>query len=124
MRGITAIHRLGPRGLPHSGQEGTSQAPFPSSPEGRFQSSLLCMAAVVMHEITSCTKGAVGMKNVDAAWFMHFHILILKACGLHKCLQSVYLCQGMHGGQHYLLIGSLKSAGNLYSAADGKDEPQ
>lgn len=45
----------------------TSQAPFPSFPEGNLQHSLLSTAAMVVHEITSCTKGAVGMKNVDAA---------------------------------------------------------
>lgn len=53
-----------PRSVSLRSGRDTSQAPFPSFSEGSLQ---LSMAAMVMHEITSCTKGAVGMKNVDAA---------------------------------------------------------
>lgn len=83
-----------------------------------------------MHEITSCSKGEKGMKNADAAWFMHFHILTLKVWGLHKCLQSkvclqrMCLCQGVCRGQCYLLPASCKSAWNLHNTAVRKHEPQ
>lgn len=116
MRGIATICHLGPWDLSHWDQKGTfHRHHFLVLLEANW-CSLFCTAATVKHEIMSCTKGDVGMKNVDTAWFMHFYILILKACSLHKCLRSksclqgMCLCQEMCVGQCYVLIAKYESA--------------
>lgn len=84
MRGIVLSVSLGSV-RPGSGRD-FSVPPYFLVHEDKLQCSLLCTAALVMHDIMSCTKGYVGMKNVGAAWFMQFYVFILKhAASINAC---------------------------------------
>lgn len=92
------MHSLGPWDMSLRLGRDPSQEPFPSSPEGRLQHSLLCSVAAVMHEIMSC-----GHEKCRCFLVYAFACTYLESSGLHKCLQSnaclqsVYLCQSTCG---------------------------
>lgn len=121
MRGIGTIHCLVPWDVSLRSGRDDSQASFPSSPESKLQHSLLCSAAAVMHEITSC-----GHEKCRCFLVYAFTCTYLES--LHKCLQSnaclqsMYLCQSTCRRWCDLLMAPYKSAHSPYSTADWKHD--